>query len=63
MTADDTYEEPQQATDKKSKFDLNEPEEINEEVQDEIVEQEVEEEEPVEEIKSEPARKRKPRKE
>lgn len=68
MTADDTYEEPQQTTDKKSKFDLNEPEEeqteINEELEDENVEQEVlEEEEPVEEVKSEPTRKRKPRKE
>ena len=64
MTADDTYEEPQ-ATDKKSKFDLNEPEEeqleVNEDVQQEIVEQE--ELEPVEEVKAEPTRKRKPRKE
>jgi len=64
MTADDTYEEPQ-ATDKKSKFDLNEPEmeqlEVNEDVQEENVEQE--QEEPVEEVKAEPTRKRKPRKE
>lgn len=66
---DDTYNEPQ-TTDKKSKFDLNEPEEeeveeIQQDVEEEAVNEEVEaENEPVEEIKPEPSsRKRKPRKE
>jgi hypothetical protein len=71
MTADDTYDAPPPTTDRRSKSNLNEPEEEIEQEAEEVEEQEQEEaeihEEPevAEEAKaSEPiTRKRKPRKE
>lgn len=63
VTADDTYDEPQTSeNNKKSKFDLNEPEEEELPAEEEAAIEEVEdqEDEPVEEVKT---RKRKPRKE